>query len=484
MAEDRKKKGKPSKKADVGSEPKENKGKDDPKKKNKKGKDVPEAEEPEESEIIVSPDGKRSEVGRSLPPPTKGSATIIAGSPKGKAPQASAVKSAPEKPAKKENFPINPSQVHVHDIQVPEDLKQYQRGCLLKIRKVGNSRFSQEMTRCANQLFIKKLGRGQYFVPDYYILSEIQAWAKKWETTLEYMPLDDEIRQAHMVDVKSKMSSTGEDLTKKVKDLTHALKLRDDQFIKVQMAAEEEKINLSAEIDNLHKQLDESEQKIDELQAKQDDSETGTGAAEISILRDRVKSLEEENGQLRGETDSLREQLTAAKKSPTAVAPIKLPAKAAKAVQPAEEVEPVPVVEPEKPVVKAKPAGKAKPAAKAKPIEKAKPAPKAKPAKGKKKIVEEEIPPEDAAELEGLGDLLEQPEEPEPEEDEPVDEKELAKAMAYKKPKWDDEDTSVEVQEDENVEMSDEELKEFEREQKKRESEDAGEDSDADPDEE
>ncbi len=484
MAVDRKKKGKPSKKADAGSEPGEGKSKDVPEKKTRKAKDVPEEEEPEEREIIVSPDGTRSEVGRPLPPSLKGTAPMLAGSPKGKASPPKIPAAGPEKTAQKERFPIDPSQVHVHDIQVPDDLKQYQRGCLLKIRKVGNSRFSQEMTRCANQLFVKKLGRGQYFVPDYYILSEIQAWAKKWETTLEYIPLDDDIRQAHMVDVKSKMSSTGEDLTKKVKDLTHALKLRDDQFIKVQMTAEEDKANLNAEIENLHKQLDESEQKIDELQAKQDDAETGSGAAEITMLKERVKSLEDENGQLRGEADSLRQQLAAARKSPVAAAPIKHPAKAVKAVEPAEEVEPVPVAEPEAPAAEAKPAEKAKPAAKAKHAEKAKPAPKAKPAKGKKKVVEEEIPPEDAAELEGLGDLLEQPEEPEPEEEEPIDEAELAKAMAYKKPKWDDDDTSVEVAEDENVEMSDEELEEYEREQKKRESGDAGEDSDADLDEE
>ncbi len=494
------KKEKASKKAD--------KVKEEPKKKGKKSKDDVEAEEPDESEVIVSPDGKK-EVSRPLPPSLKDTATMLAGPAKAKAPKPGEKPVGPEKPAKKEKekIPIDPSQVHVHEIEVPEELKKYQRGCLLKIRKVGNSRFSQEMTRCANQLFIKKLGRGQYFVPDYYVLSEIQAWAKKWETSLEYMPLDDEIRQAHMVDVKSKMSATGEDLPKKVKDLTRDLKLRDDQLIKIQMRGDEEKANLTAEIDNLHNQLDQSELRIADLEAKQDDSETGSGAAEIAILRDRVKSIEDENGQLRTEADTLRQQLAEARKSPAKApkaikpveevepAPIVEPEKSALKAkpagktkpaakdEPAEEIEPVPVIEPEKPPAKQKPAGKTKPAAKEKPTAKAKPAPEAKPAKGKKKVVEEELPPEDAEELEGLSDILEQPEQPESEEEEePVDEAELAKAMAYKKPKWDDDDTKVEVQEDENVEMTDEELEEYERAQKKRESGDAGEEAEADPD--
>ncbi len=478
IAEQREKKEIVSKKAD--------KVKEEPKKKSQKSKDAEEeAEEPDESEIIVSPDGKR-EVSRPLPPSLKGTATTLTGPPKAKAPKPSEKPAGPEKPAKKEKekMPIDPSQVHVHEVEISEDLRKFQKGCLLKVRKVGNSRFSQEMTRCANQLFVKKLGRGQYFVPDYYILSEIQAWAKKWETTLEFMPLDDEIRQAHMVDVKSKMSATGEDLPKKVKDLTRDLKLRDDQLIKNQMRADEEKANLAAEIDNLHSQLDQSELRIAELEAKQDDSETGSGAAEIAILRDRVKSLEDENGQLRTDADALRQQLATAKKAPVAATAVTPLAKTPKVIPPAEgEIEEAQVDEPEKPAAKAKPAGIAKTAAKGKPAGKAKPTPKEKPAKGMKKIVEEELMPEDAAELEGLSDILEQPEQPEPEEDEEtVNEEELAKAMSYKKPKWDDDDTKVEVQEDENVEMTDEELEEYEREQKKRESGDTGEDTNADPD--
>lgn len=511
IVEETKKKEKPLKKTEKASETGGNKNKES--KKSKKAKNEEEAEEPDESEVIVSPDGQKF-VSKPLPPSLSDTATMMQGlatkhAKPGEKP------AGPEKPVKKEKerIPIDPSQVHVHEVSIPEDLKKYQRGCLLKIRKVGNSRFSQEMTRCANQLFIKKLGRGQYFVPDYYILSEIQAWAKKWETTLEFMPLDDEIRQAHLVDVKSKMSATGEDLPKKVKDLTRDLKLRDDQLIKIQMTGDEEKANLTAEIENLHNQLDQSELRIADLEAKQDDTETGSGAAEIAILRERVKSLEDENGQLRVDADGLRKQIAELKKSPL---------KAPKAAITIEETEPAPIVEPEKPAAKVKPtakavaagkveaaaaiveepeelpvmvtpAGKAKPAANEKPAEKEKLAPKAKPAKGKKKVVEEvteeEIPIEDAKELEGVSDLLEQPEQPEPEEEEePVDEAELAKALAYKKPKWDDDDTTVEVQEDENAEMTDEELEEFEKEQKKRESgeadEDSGADSDGDTDEE
>jgi len=492
-SEEPKQKGESSKKADKGLEIESEKVVEEPKKKVKKGKDSPAGEELEESEQVVLPSG-RDAIARPLPPALKGTATMLEGSGKMRSLKGDDVAAIPEKPAKKEKIPIDPSKVHVHDIEIPEELRKFQRGCLLKVRKVGNSRFSQEMTRCANQLFIKKLGRGQYFVPDYYILSEIQGWAKKWDTALQYMPIDDAIRQLHMQDVRSKMSATGEDLTKKVKDLTHVLKMRDDQLIKVQMNAEEQKASLSAEIENLHTQLDQTEQHFDELQTKMDDAETGTGVAEISLLKDQLKSLGEERdsnerlfreaqakiGQLQNEIDSLRQQLASVGKSPVVVAAATSSDKPAKSKKPA-------------------PASAAP-----KPSPKVKSSAKAKPVKGKKKVIEEVIAPEDAAELDDLSDLLkdtseqegEKPVEEEPVEveeqpvkdeepvgEEPVDEAELAKAMAYKKPKWDDDDTSVEVKEDENVEMSDEELKEFERQQKKRESEDAGEESDEKTDE-
>jgi hypothetical protein len=344
------------------------------------------------------------------------------------------VEEEPEEESEEENPRMDPSQINIHNMEIPEEFQAYQRGCVLKVRKVGNSRFSQEMTRYANQRFIKKLGRGQYFIPDYYILAEVKYWAEKWETTLLLTPVSDDLRDMHMQDIRSKISATGEDLPKKVQELERSLKLRDDQLIKMQMTFGEEKAGLQEEIENLHNQLDQEEKKMDDLQAQMDDSEVGTGAAEIAQLKDRVESLEEERGDMERLINDYRDKIGRLQ-SELDIARSLGPGASASASAPAS---PAPESTRSLPEFPTNPL--------------------------------ENMSEEDKAELGDLSDLLlkggEEDEEPEPSEED------LKAAIAYKKPKWDDDDEVVVVEnkEDEDVEMSDEELEEYERELKERES--------------
>ncbi|HMF31535.1 MAG TPA: hypothetical protein VKK79_08980, partial [Candidatus Lokiarchaeia archaeon] len=394
-------------------------------------------EEGETVEVGEDAAPARVRVSRPIPPALRDTATMLveAEKPRGKK---IAVKVANETKEEEveETRGIDPSQINIHteyEMEIPEEYQAYQRGCVLKVRKVGNSRFSQEMTRYGNQRFIKKLGRGQYFIPDYFILAEIQSWAEKWETTLLLTPVSDEVRDIHMQDIRSKMSATGEDLPKKVQELERSLKMRDDQLIKMQMTSGEEKASLQEEIENLHNQLDQEEKKMDEMQVQMDDSEVGTGAAEIVQLKDRVESLESERADFERLYMDARDKIGRLQ-SELEVARSLGPSGSPQAGQPS-------------------PAGseatRSPPPFPTNPLE--------------------NISEEDAAELGDLSDLLVKGNE-EDEEAEP-DEEDLKAAMAYKKPKWDDDNDVVVVEnEDDNVEMSDEELEQYERELKERES--------------
>lgn len=382
-------------------------------------------EEGETVEVGDETPSTRGRVSRPLPPSLRGEAPLLeqVQRSRGNAPV------EVEEQDTSEVMAYNPSQINIHEIDIPEELQTYQRGCLLKVRKVGNSRFSQEMTRYANQRFIKKLGRGQYFIPDYFILAEIQGWADKWETTLLLTPVSDDLRDLHMQDIRSKISARGEDLPKKVQELEHTLRMSEDRFIKMEMATGQEKADLQQEIENLHTQLDEAEAKIDELQAQLDDVEVGTGAAEISQLRDRVQSLEEE----RDDFDRLYQEA----RDKMGHLQVLLDASRTQGGQASSLTSSIPETSPESIQVMQNPL--------------------------------ENISDEDAAELGDLSDLLLNGGDEEERDEEP-DTDDLKAAQAYKKPQWDDEDGVLIVENDEDVEMTDEELEEYERELKERES--------------